>query len=305
MVMPRMTTLVLASMPKALAKLVNCVMTMSPPVDIIDIITNMSQNTGDFSISRGLALRTALVKVAAADHAAAANQARQALLGLQADVIRQIERAGGSVSSNGERITGVNLDQAKDLAAILPLLRELPDLNHVSLSNRGMDSKLMAELRDLPKLRSLNLYRSGIGDAGLEHFKTLPALRSVPMGETKVTDAGLKHLKDLTHLEYVGVRGDDVTDAGLEHLKDLTNLTGLYLGETKVTDAGMVHLKRMKKLTYIRLDTTAVTDAGLVHLEQLTSLQHLYVERTKVTAAGVARLKKALPQLQVTMKDSD
>ena len=52
-VTPRMTTVVVASMPNALAKLVNCVITMRPPVDIIDIMTNISQNTGVFSISSG------------------------------------------------------------------------------------------------------------------------------------------------------------------------------------------------------------------------------------------------------------
>ena len=35
------------------AKLANCVITIRPPVDIIDIITNISQNTGVFSISAG------------------------------------------------------------------------------------------------------------------------------------------------------------------------------------------------------------------------------------------------------------
>ena len=53
MVTPRITTVVFASIPNALAKLVNWVMTMRPPVDIIDIITNISQNTGDLSISPG------------------------------------------------------------------------------------------------------------------------------------------------------------------------------------------------------------------------------------------------------------
>ena len=53
MVIPKMTTDVVPSIPKALAKLVNCVMTISPPVDSIDTIPNSSQNTGDFSIYIG------------------------------------------------------------------------------------------------------------------------------------------------------------------------------------------------------------------------------------------------------------
>src|ERR1700693_6348403 len=60
MVAPRMVTVAVGPIPNALATLVNCVMTIRPPVDIIDIMTNISQNTGDRSISRGVGARAAL-----------------------------------------------------------------------------------------------------------------------------------------------------------------------------------------------------------------------------------------------------
>ena len=43
MVTPAMETRVLPSLPKACAKLLNCVMTINPPVDIIENIRNISQ----------------------------------------------------------------------------------------------------------------------------------------------------------------------------------------------------------------------------------------------------------------------
>jgi hypothetical protein len=244
------------------------------------------------------AAKAALVKLADSRHPAAASRAKEALLDLQLQVVRRLEQIGASVEIDSSGITSVNLDKVGALATALPLLRQLPDLEDLSLSNSRMNDDLMAELKDLPKLKHLNLYRSGVGDAGLKYLKNLPSLRSVPMGETKVTDAGLVHLKDLKQLEYVGLRADKITDAGLEHLQDLTNLTGLYLGETKVTDAGLVHLKRMTKMNYLLLDHTGVTDAGLEHLKGMTNLGSLDLSHTKVTEAGLNKLRKAVPGLR-------
>jgi Leucine-rich repeat (LRR) protein len=262
----------------------------------VRILRDLAESKDAATVS---AAKAALTKLVVSDHATAAPRARTALFAHLGDVVRRLDQAGVTVTVTSDRVTHAYLDKVKNLADALPLLRELPDLEHVSLSNKLMDDKLMAELKDLPKLNYLNLYQSSIGDEGLKIFKTLPALRSVPMGETKVTDAGLVHLKDLTKLEYVGLRANKVTDAGLVHLENLTNLTGLYLGETKVTDAGLVHLKRMKKLNSLRLDKTTVSDAGLEHLKQLTSLRYLDLDEVKATDAGVKRLRQALPELHV------
>jgi hypothetical protein len=248
------------------------------------------------------AAKELLVKLAAGDHAAAAERARRTLFDHILQIANRIGQLGGGVHINEAGLASVNLDNAKDLAAAISLLKGIPNLQDLSLSTKQMDDKLMSQLKNLPKLRHLNLYRSKIGDAGLKHLKNLPGLRSVPMGETQVTDEGLVHLKDLTQLEYVGLRADNITDNGLVHLKNLTNLTGLYLGETKVTDAGLVHLEGMTKMESLRLDHTSVTDSGLVHLKPMTSLRFLDLTQTKVTPAGIGRLKKAIPGLNVTIE---
>ena len=49
----RPKTITLAT-PKSRAKAANCEMTIRPPVDIMVIMTNISQNTGVFSISAGM-----------------------------------------------------------------------------------------------------------------------------------------------------------------------------------------------------------------------------------------------------------
>jgi hypothetical protein len=253
-------------------------------------------------VSTARAAKEALTKLAASKHSAAAVRARTALRSYQQRVVGTLERCGARVQTTGDRIVSVNFDAAKVLGENLRLLHELPDVEHLSFETPLMDDDGLAALKGLPQLRDLNLYRSRVGDAGLKYLKTLPSLRRVPMGETRVTDKGLVHLKDLTQLEYVGLRGDRVTDAGLVHLKDLTNLTGLYLGETKVTDAGLVHLRRLTKLNWLLLHHTQVSDAGLEHLKELTALRDLDLSATRVTEAGMARLKKALPQVQIYMK---
>jgi hypothetical protein len=254
--------------------------------------------------STAAAAKAALMHLSTSPSAAVAQKAQAALRARQERILAKLEAAGASVEINDDQVVSLDLDEVKQLRAVLPLLRDLPELESASLSNPQMGDEELALLKGLPKLRYLNLYRSQIGDEGLKVLKDLPSLRSVPMGETRVTDAGLVHLKDLTHLEYVGLRGNRVTDAGLVHLQNLINLTGLYLGETKVTDGGLVHLKRMTKMTYLRLHTVAVTDEGLEHLRGMTELTQLDLWDTKVTEKGVARLQKVIPGAQITTSRS-
>jgi hypothetical protein len=246
------------------------------------------------------AARKALVKLAGSTHRITARRAQGALRDIQLQIAQQLEQLGGSFQMNSDRIVAVNLDAVVNLGAALPLLRNLPDLEHVSLSNPVMNDDFMAELKGLSKLQDLNLYSSNIGDNSLQVMKSFPNLRRLPMGQTKVTDAGLVHLKGLKQLEYVGLRANKITDAGLAQLRHLTNLTGLYLGETKVTDAGLVHLKGMKKMTWLRLGHTKVTDIGLSHLMSMTKLEALDLSHTNVSQAGIFGLRMAIPKLQIT-----
>ena len=214
-----------------------------------------------------------------------------------------IEAAGGTVKRDGKRMT-VGLGKVSNLDAVLPLLKQLPDLDELTLANPAMTDAQMVAIQGHPKLRSLGLMGAPIGDAALATLKTLPSLRILNIMETKVTDAGLAHLSGLTNLEYLCLKGLPITDAGLAHLKNLTALTNLILADTTVTDAGLVHLAGMTQLEAINLSNTPITDAGLAQLGRIPGLAGVNVMGTKVTDAGLIHLKP-LPKLtKLNVKDT-
>lgn len=212
----------------------------------------------------------------------------------------QLLFAGASYREERGKVTFINLDDVTDLASVLPILKDFPELEVLSISNRRFTDGHAKHLADLRNLRDLNLYRSNIGDEGLVHLAKIRYLSWLPIGETRITDNGLKVLGGMTRLQYLGLRGNNVTDAGLAHLRKLTDLTGLHLGETKVTDAGLRRLAGMTRLRALYLHDTAVTDAGLDRLKDFKDLRLLDLKKTKTTAAGRARLKEALPELQLS-----
>jgi len=212
------------------------------------------------------------------------------------DVQAALEAAGGTVKREGTRVVSVGLDKASRLETVLPLLKQLPDLEELNLGNPAVTDANVHALEGLPKLHSLGLMGAPIGDTTIAVMKTFPALRVLNVSGTQVTDAGLVHLRDLTALEYLGLKGTAVSDAGLVHLKGLTGLTNLNLADTKVSDSGLVHLTGMKRLESINLSNDNVSDAGLATLGRLPSLAGLNVTGTKVTDAGLIHLKP-LPKL--------
>ena len=223
-------------------------------------------------------------------------QAVEMLKRYRGQVIDRMQNAAVNFQFQGDNVRAIYLNSVQDLAAVLPLLREFPELEEISISHKKFGDEEFKHLLPLKKLKWINLFESNIGDDALQHLKNFPDLESIPMGHTRVTDAGLKHLAELTQLDYLGLRGNNVTDAGLVHLKKLTNLTGLTLQETKVTDAGLERLQGMINLKTLRLQETAITDAGLEKLHGLKSLRFIALSGTRVTDKGLAKLREAIPE---------
>ena len=219
------------------------------------------------------AARKELRKIADLD-TQAASDARAILARRRNSILAVFQASGVRVRETSGGLTDFDLDAAIDLDKVLPLLKEFPEIEHVSLSNAKFTGKHAEHLADLKNLQELNLFESRIDDDGLKHLRGLKFLRRIPMGHSLVTDEGLKTIGTMTQLEYVGVRGNKVTDAGLVHLKDLTNLTGLYLGETAVTDDGLKLLAAFPKLEDLYLHTTGISDAGLEHLKGHKDLRY-------------------------------
>ncbi len=157
----------------------------------------------------------------------------------------------------------------------------------------------LAHLKEIPNLQDLSLGGTRVTDAALPHLKDLSSLYLLSLFHTNVTDAGLVHLKELTGLQDLSLTAAPVTGAGLAQLKGLTKLEYLALNQTQVNDAGLAYLQGLTGLRGLALDSTPVTDKGLTCLTSLTSLQQISLTNTHVTNAGVAELKRALPGLAV------
>ena len=136
----------------------------------------------------------------------------------------------------------------------------------VSLSGQEVTDASLEHLKNLTDLQSLTLWDTKVTDAGLEHLKELAILQTLNLWDTKVTDSGLVNLKGITFLESLGLDGTQVTDVGLEHLKG-KSLQELSLSRTEVTDAGLVHLKDRTSLQSLYLQGTSVTTAGVADLQ--------------------------------------
>ncbi len=206
-------------------------------------------------------------------------------------VIARLKNGGAAVVVENGQVVRLGLEKkVEDLAALLPLLRELPELTLLNIQNEKMNDASMMQLKALPKLATLGLSSAAIGDEGLKVLTTLPALRSLSIGGTSATDAGLATIAGLTRLESLGLRGTGITDTGLAQLKTLTNLTSLGLTATNVTDAGLAQLENMTSLTELGLAETRVTDAGLSHLTKMTKLEVLNLRGDAITDAGLAQI---------------
>ena len=206
-------------------------------------------------------------------------------------VIARLRSGGATLKVEDGQVVSMGLEKVGDLAALLPLLRDLHELKELSLGNEKMNDAAMAQLAGLPTLATLGLTSPGIGDDGLKVLRTLPALRILSLAGSAVTDAGMATIGSLTRLEFLGLRNTRVTDAGLAQLENLTNLTALNLAETKVTDAGLAHLTKMSKLETLNLKDDAITDAGVAQIGNLRSVAGLVLTGTAVTDAGLAGLK--------------
>ena len=77
----------------------------------------------------------------------------------------------------------------------------------------------LACVKDLPNLQYLSLLYNNITDAGLAELKGLTKLKLLDLrGCTQISDAGLEQIKGLTNLKSLKLRNPAVTDAGLAYL---------------------------------------------------------------------------------------
>lgn len=197
------------------------------------------------------------------------------------------------------------------------LLRELPHLKVVWLSDHQVNDQSLAHVAQLPQLRVLNL----LGDTGtatsqgiaqlqdahhLEllglmgdwvQYKTLTGI--APLHQLKglqIIDAPnaavlFPNLEKLSNLRQLFVaRAPRIDDGGSESLAGLTEMKDLVLAGTSVSDDTLLHVSNLVALERLDLSHTNITDQGLIHLARLRRLRSLNLGSTKVTDAGLSSL---------------
>jgi hypothetical protein len=126
-----------------------------------------------------------------------------------------------------------------------PLGRELfRTIAMVDLHDTDFTDDDLRHLRELPDMNWLSLNRTRVTDAGLVHVKGLKQLELFALAQTRVTDVGLKNFDGLTQLVQLTLCETQVTDAGLEHLKALRQLKELSVENTQVTTEGAQRFRR-------------------------------------------------------------
>jgi len=206
----------------------------------------------------------------------------------QKEAVIAIERLGGSVFYDYEGFDRYKHPILPEMLGLPPAEKPTPPyptwlnelvgghflsaVKDVSLWSINLCDDDLMHLKNLHELEYLSLGGDQITNNGLRHIRQLNGLRNLSIEGEGITDAGLQHVGQLNGLRQLAIISEGITGAGLQHLKGLTELEELALPWTRVTDAGMVHLKNLSNLHFLNLRETQVTDAGLEHLKGLTDL---------------------------------
>ncbi|OYV85611.1 MAG: hypothetical protein B7Z73_13230 [Planctomycetia bacterium 21-64-5] len=157
----------------------------------------------------------------------------------------------------------------------------------------------------MPELWALSLEKPEVTNAGMVHLRRLRQLRQLSLTRAKIDSDGLANLEALSELRWLELDLTNVGDDGLKHLRHLPALTTLSLQLTGITDAGLIELTKLPALdNFLDLNGTEVTDAGVETLKQLRRLRRLELGRTKVTAEGIRKLREALPETDITQRET-
>jgi Leucine-rich repeat (LRR) protein len=170
-------------------------------------------------------------------------------------------------------------------------LRELPNLEVLTLSNTAVTDAGMIHLTGSTRLRELRLFGcSNVGDAGVTPLRLLPGLQLLELSRTGVTDAGMARLAGLPELRVLELAGTKVTDYGLTRLPAFPRLAELNLHGAWVGDRGLFSLLKQPELRKLNLMATQVSDKAMTLLADLPALETLNLTKTPLTDAGLARL---------------
>jgi len=133
-------------------------------------------------------------------------------------------------------------------------LTDLPNLQHLRIRGRGINSECLRELAKIKSLRILNVPHGLFPDEGLEILTELPNLESFRFGSPLVTDEGMKTIARLPAIRRLHLIDVPITDAGLAELAKIDRLQSLYIDGGQITDAGWDELFRKRPHLHVHVN---------------------------------------------------
>ncbi len=160
----------------------------------------------------------------------------------------------------------VKLPAASD-AALLRLCK-MPSVGSLEIFDATKCGEAgFAALKELPDLQTLSLGKCPLTDKSATALGTLRTLNALYIGESKLTDTTFAHFKKLVNLKVLDISDSALTDKSATVLVGFKKLEELNLSKTKFADAGVVALKELEKLRLLKLNQSNATRKGIDAIE--------------------------------------
>lgn len=146
-----------------------------------------------------------------------------------------------NLSLGVRRIRKVMVMGSSELPAVLPLVRQIGELDQLALMNSGMDASQLKSLLSDVRVSSLDIRGSRLPQTGIPWLNR----------------------EDLI---YLVVERTNFSNPAIDNLPD--SLTGLNAIETRINDDGLDSFLRLKHLRVMVLTGTPCTEAGIEDLRK-------------------------------------
>ncbi len=195
------------------------------------------------------------------------------------------------------------------------MLKELTNLEELSLANTSISTQGVKELLGFNHLRHLDLWHTQVDDAGLLELIKIKSLKHVVVGESVSLEGvdrahGLRADIAVSRIgpEYWDI--DEVCLSGRVHGATGSRLTvtddpteiGSVMAEVILTarntsDATTRFLPFIRNLKSLDVSSTNISDVGLIEIGKQKNLQDLRLDGTHLTDEGLVHLR-ALSELR-------
>lgn len=215
----------------------------------------------------------------------------------QWDAVQAIREVGGRVNIN----SGSKVDPFREdsLTSELPTWQKWigiacpPPIGASVPRHPGIGKEIMLHLRQLPQLNDISLSGDWIDDESMEVLSGLPNLDGLYIESNQISDVGALSLAKTKHLKDLILVGDQLTDRGMAVVAQLPELSFLRWVSPRSTGEGFVHLRNHPRLSAMTISGNLASDVGFEHLSSCAKLEQIAIDGPNtLTSRGIGALSR-------------